>query len=757
MGDRYPTLPCPCATKYDFVPSVPRAQNRLSTLWRTCGSGLSALTGAALEAALAGILVGVFDLALIASRSSLRADELPVSSGIVVGLAVALVGVVGTPLVLLVRLLCQHPLLRAIAHRLLEPGPRRVETLVLGASGIAPVALVWWFGYRAVAHVHRLYQDAGAAGLMASTMIVVVALAVGIATCALAPPLARRVAARPRAVQLTSGLALAGLAAAVAIGGAALLHAAVGIMAPAWDPLPAYVLASAPLAVIGGALLAPARRLGRGRAAGALAACVAVIGFALAGIGTAGRTRAALIATGAVSSLSLHQLQALADGDHDGYADALGGGDCDDHDPAIHPGAREIAGNGLDDNCMGGDAPLAETARRRVAQASAHPSAARRDIILITMDAARADHTSAYGYRRATTPNLAALAARGSRFALAESPSPLTRRALPSMLFGRYASTLPYRDTDAMPEIDDNELPTLASTLRDAGWTTQAILSNHGLLGPPALTGFEDTIAVSHDPVNENKDNAADVTSRALEWIAGRPADRPYFLWIHYIDPHYPYAPAPGAPHYGDGTIDAYDAEIASTDAQIGRLLANLAAAGRADRTIVAVTADHGEAFGEHGEHYHGSTLYEEQTHIPLVIAVPGAAPRVIREPMSLVDVAPTLLDLVGVAAPAGMNGVSAAAAVDDGAALPRHAVLAELLRDRQVRRRLVAIYRGDTKLIRDLQSSTSEVYELDRDPGELHDQSDRSVAGVLERSLARAADDELSEIPPPRPPVTAR
>jgi len=129
----------------------------------------------------------------------------------------------------------------------------------------------------------------------------------------------------------------------------------------------------------------------------------------------------------------------------------------------------------------------------------------------------------------------------------------------------------------------------------------------------------------------------------------------------------------------------------------------------------------------------------------------------VIREPMSLVDVAPTLLDLVGVAAPAGMNGVSAAAAVDDGAALPRHAVLAELLRDRQVRRRLVAIYRGDTKLIRDLQSSTSEVYELDRDPGELHDQSDRSVAGVLERSLARAADDELSEIPPPRPPVTAR
>jgi len=692
----------------------------------------AAVVGPLVEAALAGLVAGVLDLVLIVRRSSLGLGDLPLAATVVIGLSIALVTIVGLPLVMLIRLLARHRAVGAVMARVRAPGARRVEALVIAVVAALSLVAVWWFGFRVVAHVHRTYHNPAGAGLLASTVILAGGIAVAVVTSAAAPPIARAIGRWPLATRVTRGRVALGALAGLAVVGAAALHVALRRMAPAWDPQPAYVRASVPAALAVFAVLGVGRRLGSARAGALLAAGAALVVVAVAAVGGADRARAALIADGAVSTTALRRLQGLADRDGDGFADAFGGSDCDDDDAAVHPGALELAGNGHDDNCLGGDAPASAIARRVGPTASGDPTAAHRDIILITIDALRADHTSAYGYARATTPNLDALAARGTRFVRAESPAPLTRRALPSLLYGRYASTLPYRDVDGLAEVDDNELPTLASTLRDHGWVTHAFLSNHGLLGPPALAGFEEAITVSHDDVADHHDNAGAVSDRAIAWIQEQSAGHPYFLWLHYIDPHYPYTPS-------------YDDEIASTDAQIGRLLQALADSGRAARTIVVVTADHGEGFGEHGDYFHGRSLFEDQTHVPLIVAVPGAAPAVVGEPVSLVDVAPTLLDLVGLAAPPGMNGRSAAAAVRGAGPMPPHPVIAELLRDSQVDRTLLAVWVGRWKIIRNLEAWTTLVYDLGDDPDE---RAARATTPELERQLAAAADSELAALP---------
>jgi choline-sulfatase len=688
--------------------------------------------GPAVEAALAGALAGVLDLLLIDQRAGLDGALLS-AAPVVIGLSIGLVTFLGLPLVLLVRLLLRHRVVVGVLETVRERGPRRVEAVVIAAAALAATAVVWWFGFRVVAHVHRILHDATAAGLLASTLILGAAVIAAVITTSIAPPIARAIARRPFATTLTSGRVAVGLLVLAATGVALTVHLALRRLAPAWDPLPSYVRLSAPIAVVAFAVIGVGRRLGPARGGAVLVACASLVVVGVATVGGADRARAALMSDGAVSTTALRRLQSLADGDGDGFADAFGGSDCDDRNADVHPGAPELVGNGIDDNCLGGDVLAPAIARRLAPAPSGDPQAARRDIILITIDALRADHTTPYGYVRDTTPTLEALAERGTRFERAESSAPLTRRALPSLLYGRYASTLPYREVAGLAEVDDNELPTLASTLRDHGWTTHAFLSNHGLLGRPALAGFESAVTVSHEDVADHHDNADAVTDRAIAWIADQPADHPYFLWIHYIDPHYPYTPS-------------YDDEIAFTDAQIGRLLAALDAHGRGAETIVAVTADHGEGFGEHGDRFHGRSLYEDQTHVPLVIAVPGGPREVVATPVSLVDVAPTLLDLVGVDAPAGMNGRSAAAAVRGVGPVPPHPVLAELLRDSQVGRTLVAVWLDPWKIVRDLEAWTTQVFDVARDPEERHEL--RGRARELEPALAEAVDRELAALP---------
>ncbi len=446
-----------------------------------------------------------------------------------------------------------------------------------------------------------------------------------------------------------------------------------------------------------------------------------------------------------ISGHVLRGLWRLTDGDGDGFGDGFGAADCDDRDPRVHPHALDVAGDGVDGNCAGGDPALATVTAARAVRSPIDPGAPRHDVVLVTIDSLRADHTGLAGYRWPTTPNLDALAARAARFDRARSPSPLTRRAVPALLYGRMAATLPFSASRRWPLLVDNALPTLATELTSAGYRTAAIVSHRRLpLSDATYRGFAEVIGLSDELVSRHHDNADQVIDRALAWLA-TPSAQPRFLWIHLIDPHYPYTPPAAAPRLGAGATAAYDREIAFADAQLGRLIAALSA----DRTVLAVTADHGEAFGEHHTRFHGHGLGDEETRVPLVIAAPAAPPSTTAAPVTLIDLAPTLLDLVGLDTPAGMTGASLAVTVRTGAPPPARAVLTELFADDAGGRELLAVHVGERALIRDLAAWTVLAYDLAADPGERAPLTDPATRAELTRALELAQDREQASLPP--------
>ena len=278
-------------------------------------------------------------------------------------------------------------------------------------------------------------------------------------------------------------------------------------------------------------------------------------------------------------------------------------------------------------------------------------------IVLVTLDTTRADHLGCYGDRAAHTPVLDALAARGTRWARALSPVPLTLPAHCSLLTGREPPEHGVRDngTHVLPA----EIPTLATVLSSRGYATGAFVSSRVLDRRFGLArGFglyDDRMAAERvGEYGYPERDAEAVTTAALAWAQQRSrsaAARPYFLWIHYYDPHSPYtAPrefadlAKGQPNAG------YAAEIAYVDRQLGRLLAGLP--GDPARRIVAVVGDHGESLGEHGERAHGLFLYRGALEVPLIVAGPGApAGKVVAEPAATRRLAASLLRLAGAGA----------------------------------------------------------------------------------------------------------
>jgi arylsulfatase A-like enzyme/Flp pilus assembly protein TadD len=277
----------------------------------------------------------------------------------------------------------------------------------------------------------------------------------------------------------------------------------------------------------------------------------------------------------------------------------------------------------------------------------------------VTIDTVRADHLGAYGDREAETPNLDRLAAQGLRFDQAMSAVPLTLPSHATILSGLLPPHHGLRNNGA------GKFPaakgTLATRLSAAGYRTGAFVGSYVLDHRFGLVrGFDrydDEIA--RDPAApgalEAERPGSEVVDRALGWLKENDS-RPFFAWVHLYDAHAPYDPP--EPFRSRHAAHPYDGEVASVDAQVGRLLDWIAASGRADRTIVAVAADHGESLGEHGELTHGFLLYEPTVHVPLIVRVPGVPPRAIAAPVSLADLAPTIGGLVGDPFPAaGLDG----------------------------------------------------------------------------------------------------
>jgi arylsulfatase A-like enzyme len=352
----------------------------------------------------------------------------------------------------------------------------------------------------------------------------------------------------------------------------------------------------------------------------------------------------------------------------------------------------------------------AASAERQVAEAALPPlpDGPRRpeaDVLLITIDALRADHVGAYGYKRATTPSIDRLAASGVRFARAYSQAPHTSFSVASMLTGKYFPTL------ARLAPGENHDP-IATTLRTYGWRTAAFY-------PPAVFYVDAAKTKAYAATNFSfeyvKFEYIDAQRRVDQVLAYYDTVKPQksFVWIHFFEPHEPYEAHAGF-SFGAGDIDRYDSEIAYTDVAVGRLVAETRK--RHPGTIVIVAADHGEEFDEHGGRYHGSTLYEEQLHVPLVVSIPGVPAGVVRDQVELIDVTPTVLNLLDIPVPARMRGT------DLGPWLATPPAPASRLPPAfaEVEDRRMVVWR-DEKLICDLHWGFCAYYDLAADPGEKH------------------------------------
>ena len=290
----------------------------------------------------------------------------------------------------------------------------------------------------------------------------------------------------------------------------------------------------------------------------------------------------------------------------------------------------------------------------------------RPNVIVITVDTTRADRMGFLGSMRGLTPNLDALAKQGIIFSRAYSQVPLTSPSHITILTGTYPQFNHVNDF-GMPL--GKTLPYLPQILHEHGYKTAAFVGSV-ILDPKsgAVPGFErgfDTYDADFRPNQVGSDRyqtlehrGADVVSHALAWLKAHP-HRPCFLWIHLFDPHAPYDPP--EPFKSRYASDPYDGEIAYADSALGTLLDQLRASNLFDGALIAVMADHGEAFGEHGERNHGIFLYDETIHVPLLFKMPGkrfAGTRVDTR-ASLVDVMPTILQTLGIPAPKAVQGES--------------------------------------------------------------------------------------------------
>jgi arylsulfatase A-like enzyme len=402
------------------------------------------------------------------------------------------------------------------------------------------------------------------------------------------------------------------------------------------------------------------------------------------------------------------------------------------------------------------------------------PPRQRTNVLLITIDTLRDDHCSFSGYGRETTPHLDRLAAEGARFAQAYAPTATTGPTHATIFTSLYPVA---HGVVKNGNVLHDGAATLAETLARAGYRTAGFVSSFVLdakFGYARGFGHYDddfdaataTMRLErwqeHEIEGRFDQRAGAATDKALRWLdGGRRTDEPFFLFVHYFDPHAPYVP-PGEVSgrfatEGAGAlqaqIDAYDGEIAYADREIGRLLDHLQLSGLAGSTLVVVTADHGEGLMQHGHMNHGAQIYEEAVRVPLLFRLPGriGAGTVIEPPVELVDLLPTVLEVLDLPVPQGAQGRDLGQALLGGAALDpgrpvylhRRHYEPQQLGGLWVAGEKFGIRAGTWKYIAGEAGRADELYDLGADPGEtvnLYDADPRrasALRGELDRWLS--------------------
>ena len=387
------------------------------------------------------------------------------------------------------------------------------------------------------------------------------------------------------------------------------------------------------------------------------------------------------------------------------------------------------------------------------------------NVLVIVVDTLRADHLPGYGYEAGRTPNLDAFAADAIRFDQAFANASWTRPSFASILSGRYASSHGVMaKTDALPD----DLTTLAEAYRGAGWHTEGVVTNYNVgpyfnfdqgfdayhyLSPNFVLGADDSAAklllvqflrqrietvrdrvLGVQPGTAYQD-ASVVNREVLGAIERAPADRPWMMFVGYMDPHDPYYahpydgeaysraahPSP-TPDEAEHLRDLYDGEITFWDEHFGHLVAELRRRGVYDDTTIVVTADHGEEFCEHGGFFHGTTLYDEQVHVPLFVKLPASrrGGTVVRHWVQSIDILPTLLRESRIEVPEGVQGAGLFEGSDRLFAEESHeGNVLQAVRERRGTDeiKLITANEGNPRRL-----PRSELFRVDLDPGEQTD-----------------------------------
>lgn len=363
--------------------------------------------------------------------------------------------------------------------------------------------------------------------------------------------------------------------------------------------------------------------------------------------------------------IALAVIRRATDRDKDGASPYFGGGDCDDRDPARSPTAVDVPGNGIDEDCSGADTPLPEPEERGAGAAKraargALPAA--QNLILITVDTLRPD-LGFMGYPKPVSPNLDALAEKSVIFDRAYAFASYTGKSVGPLLIGKYPSETLRDGAHFNTYVKANTLVT--ERFQEAGVRTFGAASHWYFNAWSGLSQGMDEWDLSAVPAGGQGNNDRTVTSKQLTDAALRLLAKPenvqgrFFMWLHYFDPHMAYVPHEGAPNFlAEGARGsaiakaAYDGEVWFVDQHLGRLFDRVAKEPWGEKTAIVVTADHGEAFAEHGMSWHGHEIWESLVRVPLLVHVPGVAPHHVPVKRGHVDLVPTLLEIMGLEVP---------------------------------------------------------------------------------------------------------
>jgi arylsulfatase A-like enzyme len=460
--------------------------------------------------------------------------------------------------------------------------------------------------------------------------------------------------------------------------------------------------------------------------------------------------QSALLERAPYASLVSTNLRNAIDHDHDGYSPILGGGDCDDRDPNVHPNAIDIPDNGIDEDCSGVDA------HRYIAPVPSNPGSPgahpmRDNVVLIHLDTVRPDHVGFVGYSRKTTPRIDRFREGATWFKNAYTPGPSTRFALGTLFTGLDIDRIPWRrgvanDVSLLPQA-----ATLAGRLAHlgydrVGYTISWVFEHFHNAGQ----GFRvwETPWPHEDWESVHPHSAERTTSAAVRYLASMPEDgsKPFLLFVQYECAHDPYAKhAPW--DYGDRDIDRYDSALSYCDDQLGPLLDTLNGRGDRDKTAVFLFSDHGELF-EHGFTNHGNTAFQPDVRVLLLARIPGSSVKEIDTPMLLTDIHPTVLELTGLPANEQSAAWDLLPYLLRGESMPPRPLFLHadnLHNGVHFDSKAVVDGSGRWKYIRDVRVGTDQLYDLAVDPSELSDLADEAPT-VRDSLKAMAEGWEASE-----------